>query len=51
MAGARVKKERRMLAVTLPAEVQVSPALDLRLRIMLECVGGNGRQEIRREIK
>lgn len=51
VAGATAKKERRMLAVTLPAEVQVSPALDLRLRIMLGCVCGNRREESRTEIR
>lgn len=35
--GARVRKERRMLAVTLPAEVHVLPGPDVRLRII---VGG-----------
>lgn len=38
-----------MLAVTLPAEVQVSPALELRLRIMLGRVCGNARQRSIRE--
>lgn len=35
--GERVRKERRRLAVTLPADVQVSSVLVLRRRIMVWC--------------